>query len=96
MKQKNSRVLINLASNEYFKSINIQKIQLPVLTPVFKDFRNGNLKIFSIFAKEARGMMSRFILENQLKNPEDIKLLNGGGYAYDDNLSSEFDWVFTR
>lgn len=96
MKQKNSKALINLASNEYFKVINLNIIKVPVITPIFKDFRNGTLKIFSIFAKEARGMMSRFILENQLKKTEDLKLFNEGGYAYDDNLSSEFEWVFTR
>jgi cytoplasmic iron level regulating protein YaaA (DUF328/UPF0246 family) len=88
--------LINLASNEYFKVLNKRLLKAPVITPVFKDFKNGKLKVISFFAKKARGMMVRFILDNNIERSEDLKLFDREGYAYDDNLSTENELVFTR
>jgi len=91
-----SQVLINLASNEYFKAIKIKSLDARVVTPVFKDWKNGNYKIISFFAKKARGMMSRFIIQNQIHDSERIKLFNSGGYSFDGKISTESEWIFTR
>ncbi|WP_100643054.1 peroxide stress protein YaaA [Alteromonas facilis] len=91
-----SEVLINLASNEYFKAVKSKQLSVPVITPVFKDFKNGQYKVISFFAKKARGLMARYILENQITNAADLKHFNVDGYAYDDALSTSSDWVFTR
>jgi len=88
--------LINLASNEYFKVLNKKLLKAPVVTPVFKDFKNGKLKVISFFAKKARGMMVRFILDHNIERSEDLKLFNRGAYAYDENLSVGNELVFTR
>ncbi len=88
--------LVNLASNEYFKVIKIKELNVPVITPVFKDYKNGNLKIISFFAKKARGMMVRFIIDNDINTVEGMKGFNINGYAYDSNLSNEIELVFTR
>lgn len=89
-------VLINLASNEYFKVINTRSLNAEMITPVFKDFKNGVYKNISVYAKKARGMMSRFIVENELTKSEDIKHFDGEGYGYNDRLSNDKEWVFTR
>ncbi|RUA12455.1 MAG: peroxide stress protein YaaA [Flavobacteriia bacterium] len=88
--------LINLASNEYFKVLNNKLLKAQLITPVFKDLKNGKLKVISFFAKKARGMMVRFILDNHIERSEDLKLFNREGYAFDDNLSSGNELVFTR
>jgi cytoplasmic iron level regulating protein YaaA (DUF328/UPF0246 family) len=88
--------LINLASNEYFKVLNKKLLKPDVITPVFKDLKNNKLKIISIFAKKARGMMVRFILDNNIEKVEELKLFNRDGYAYDDNLSTKTELIFTR
>lgn len=88
--------LINLASNEYFKSIKVDKLSAKVIQPIFKDKKNGVLKIIGIYAKKARGMMSRFVIENKLQNPEELKHFNQGGYAFCASISSDNYWVFTR
>lgn len=94
-KQKDS-VLINLASNEYFQSIQLKNLEARTITPVFKDEKNGIYKIISFFAKKARGMMSRYIIQNKLTNPEAIKKFNGAGYQFDKKNSNQDEWVFTR
>jgi uncharacterized protein len=94
-KQPNS-ALINLASNEYFKSIKTDKLNANVITPIFKDQKNGAYKIISFFAKKARGLMSRYIIQHKLTNPEDIKGFNLAGYSFNANASSKDKWVFTR
>jgi len=91
-----SKVLINLASNEYFQSVNARQLQAEVITPVFKDGKNGRYKVISFFAKKARGMMSAYIIQQQLKNPEAIKGFDLGGYAYSAEQSSAQEWVFLR
>lgn len=96
LNEQGDNVLINLASNEYFKSINPKKLQAEIITPVFKDFKNGDYKVISFFAKKARGLMSRYILENELANPEDIKHFDAEGYFYNDKLSKGNEWAFTR
>ena len=67
-----------------------------LVTPVFKDRKNGNYKIISFFAKKARGMMARFIIENQLTNVEDLKAFDKAGYYYSELQSTENQWVFLR
>jgi len=94
-KQK-QKILINLASNEYFKAINPKKISGKIITPVFKESKGNEYKQVTIYAKTARGYMSRFIIQNQIENHEDIKAFDTSGYLYNPNLSSEHDWVFTR
>lgn len=89
-------VLINLASNEYFKVVQPKKIRAQWVTPVFKDAQNGQYKVVSFFAKKARGMMSRFIVKNRLHLPGQIKEFNESGYSYNHRLSKGTEWVFTR
>lgn len=89
-------VLINLASNEYFKGLNSKKIKARIITPVFKDQKNGQYKIISFFAKKARGLMCRFIVENNISDPENLKAFDSEGYYFRPEFSNENDWVFTR
>ncbi|MEN8187255.1 MAG: peroxide stress protein YaaA [Bacteroidota bacterium] len=93
---ENGEVLINLASNEYFKVLNKKILKTPIITPVFKDYKNGKLKMISFFAKKARGMMVRYIIDNDIEVTEDLIGFNYGGYVFDTNLSSETELVFTR
>ncbi len=91
-----SDVLINLASNEYYKVINEKLLDGTIITPTFKENRNGTYKFVHIFGKKARGLMTRFIIQNKITNPNEIKLFDLEGYYYNDRLSTELDWVFTR
>lgn len=88
--------LINLASTEYFKAIDKKTLKGRIITPTFKEFKNGDYKVIMVFAKRARGSMARYIVKNNITNPEDIKSFDTDGYRYDENLSGENDWVFTR
>ena len=90
------RVLVNLASNEYWSAVNTKKLHAEVITPVFKDSKNGQYKIISFFAKKARGMMSAYIIQNKLKKVEAIKSFDVAGYRYDESMSSPKEWVFLR
>ena len=89
-------VLLNLASNEYFKVIKTKNLKAKVITPVFKDYKDGKLKMISFFAKKARGLMVRYILDNSIEEIENIKGFNYEGYQFDSNLSSKNEFVFTR
>jgi cytoplasmic iron level regulating protein YaaA (DUF328/UPF0246 family) len=89
-------VLINLASNEYFKSIRLDKLKGRIVTPVFKEYRKGAFRIISFNAKRARGLMSRFIIMNSLSDPEDIKLFDTDDYTFNPDLSSQDKFIFTR
>jgi len=89
-------VLINLASNEYFKSVQVKKLDARVITPVFKDQKNGQYKIISFYAKKARGLMSRYIIDHQLSAPEGIKQFDSEGYRFSEEMSKNDDWVFIR
>ncbi|MCO4322682.1 peroxide stress protein YaaA [Aliidiomarina quisquiliarum] len=91
-----SDVLINLASNEYFKSVNTKLLAAPIITPVFKDTKNGELKIISFYAKKARGMMARYILETKPTTVKELSLFNAAGYVFDSSASSEKELVFCR
>lgn len=89
-------VVVNLASNEYFKAVNTRRLNAEIITPVFKDWKNGQYKIISFFAKKARGIMSSYIIQQKLKNSEAMKEFTLGGYVYNERMSSAREWVFTR
>ena len=88
--------IINLASAEYFKVIDQKRLKNNIITPVFKEFKDGQYKIVMMYAKHARGAMARYIVQNDIKIPEELKVYSVDGYAYDENLSSEKEWVFVR
>lgn len=94
--EQKSPVLINLASNEYFKSVKPKLLNAQVITPVFKDWKNYKYKIISFYAKKARGMMSAYIIKNRLESPSDIKQFDTAGYEFSAEQSSESEWVFLR
>ena len=96
LEEHTNKTALNLASVEYFSSVKTALLKGPVITPVFKDFKNGQYKIISFFAKKARGLMVRFILDNYLDNPQDIKQFNLGGYKFSKKDSKEFSPVFLR
>lgn len=89
-------ILVNLASNEYFKAIKTKQLDGRLVTPVFKDRKNDNYKIISFFAKKARGMMARYVIENELKDVEGIKHFDKSGYYYSAEQSTKDQWVFLR
>ncbi len=96
LKKIESEYLINLASNEYFKAAKPKELNAQIITPAFKDYKDGKYKMIGIYAKKARGMLSRYIIKNQLTDPEDIKTFNEDGYAFDKNLTQDNLWVFSR
>jgi len=89
-------VVVNLASNEYFKSVQPKKLNARLITPVFKDQKNGQYKIISFWAKKARGMMARYIIDKRIEQPEALKAFDYDGYRYSPALSNADTWVFTR
>lgn len=89
-------VLVNLASGEYSKALPLKAIRHKILTPVFKEMRDDTFKMVTIYAKKARGMMSRFIIENEIDNPRKLVLFDAEGYYFNENLSSENEMVFIR
>jgi cytoplasmic iron level regulating protein YaaA (DUF328/UPF0246 family) len=91
-----AKALVNLASEEYFKSVKPKLLSVPVITPVFEDWKNGKYKIISFFAKRARGMMARYATDNAIKDPQKLKGFDVDGYAFDERESSERTWVFRR
>jgi cytoplasmic iron level regulating protein YaaA (DUF328/UPF0246 family) len=92
----NNPTIINLASNEYFKVIDAKKLNANIITPVFKEYKNGNYKIVTIYAKKARGLMTSYILKNKIDNIDDIKFFDKDGYYYNDLMSDANQLVFTR
>ena len=92
----NSKTLVNLASNEYSKVLQMKNIDADVINPVFKDWKNDRYKIISFFAKKARGLMARYIIEEQINSAEDLKGFNKGGYVFNEELSQETPFTFTR
>ena len=96
MADQEDQTLVNLASNEYFKSVKTGELPGTVITPAFKEIRDGNAKMISFMAKRARGMMARFIVEGRLDRPEGMKDFTSGGYRYDPSLSTDTTWTFTR
>ncbi|MFT5885506.1 MAG: cytoplasmic iron level regulating protein YaaA (DUF328/UPF0246 family) [Arcticibacterium sp.] len=87
---------INLASNEYFSAVKPELLKTPVITPVFKDYIKGDLKVVSFHAKKARGMMVRYVLDNNIEKAEDLKTFNYGNYEFDVKASSKHEFVFVR
>lgn len=90
------RVLVNLASNEYFRVLDLRTSGVRIITPVFKDYKNGHYKIISFFAKKARGQMTAFMLRNRLGTVESLKTFNEDGYRYSAKESDEDTLVFLR
>lgn len=88
--------LINLASNEYFKSVQANDLNGRVITPIFKDWKGDKYKIISFFAKKARGQMAAYVIREGITEPEQLKQFDIDGYAYNDALSEGNNWVFTR
>ena len=89
-------VLINLASNEYFKAIKPKLLNADIITPQFKDLKNGQYKMISFFAKKARGVMARYIIDNRITEPEALKSFSEAGYYYSDAQSQGDQWIFLR
>jgi len=93
---KKGELFINLASNEYFSAVDTKALKVPVITPEFKDYKDGKLKIISFFAKKARGLMVRYIIDTNAETIDDLKGFNYEGYQFDANLSKGNSLVFTR
>jgi cytoplasmic iron level regulating protein YaaA (DUF328/UPF0246 family) len=91
-----ARAVVNLASEEYFRSVKPKLLEVPVITPVFEDWKNGKYKIISFFAKRARGMMARYAAQRGVLEPELLKDFDVDGYAFDAAASKERVWVFRR
>ncbi len=91
-----SSVLVNLASNEYFKSVQTKDLNARIITPVFMDKKNDRYKIISFYAKKARGLMSSYIIKNRITEVEQIKDFDTDGYRYNAALSEADKWVFVR
>lgn len=96
LSQQGDELLINLASNEYFKSVNSAKLKGQIITPVFKDYKNGQYKIISFFAKKARGMMARYLIKNRLQDSAAITGFDLDGYRYSAEHSSQDKPTFIR
>ena len=88
--------LLNLASNEYFKSINVSELKANVISPVFMDKKNGKYKIISFFAKKARGLMTRYVIKNRIEDITDIQNFEEGGYFFSEAMSEDNKPVFCR
>ncbi|MDN5349076.1 MAG: uncharacterized protein PWQ54_472 [Bacteroidales bacterium] len=96
MKLLNTNTLVNLASNEYFKSVDTKKLEVDIISPVFKDYKNGEYKIISFFSKKARGRMSRYLIQENATDKEIILGFQEDGYHYNESLSTKSKPVFTR
>jgi cytoplasmic iron level regulating protein YaaA (DUF328/UPF0246 family) len=95
-REAGAEVLVNLASEEYFKSVKPKLLNVAVVNPVFEDWKNGKYKIISFFAKRARGMMARYAAERGITDPQALKDFDVDGYAFVPEASGERDWVFRR
>lgn len=89
-------VILNLASNEYFKAVKTKQLNASVITPVFKDEKNGKYKIISFYAKKARGLMAAYVIKNRIKNVDEIKKFDVAGYQFNPEQSTDKEWVFLR
>lgn len=93
---QSDELFLNLASNEYFSAVDTKALKVPVITPEFRDYKDGKLKMISFFAKKARGLMVRYIIDTNAETIDDLKKFNYEGYAFDANLSKGNTLVFTR
>ncbi|RBA32513.1 MULTISPECIES: peroxide stress protein YaaA [Acinetobacter] len=91
-----AKLLVNLASDEYYKSVNEKKIRAEIIKPVFLDQKNGKYKVISFYAKKARGLMARYLIENKLSQLEQLKAFDSEGYYFDAESSSDKELVFKR
>ena len=91
-----NKTILNLASVEYFSSVKQDSLEGNVVSPIFKDYKNGNYKIISFFAKKARGQLATYIIKNRITSPEKIKGFDIDGYAYNEELSKGNNWIFSR
>ncbi len=89
-------IVVNLASNEYAKCVDFETLENPVITPVFKQFKNGGYKVLTVYAKHARGLMTRYIIESGAESREDLMAFSDGGYALSSEMSQGNQLVFTR
>ncbi|MCB1646507.1 MAG: peroxide stress protein YaaA [Pseudomonadales bacterium] len=94
--EQRNKTLINLASNEYAKVVQMKKLTGEVITPVFRDFSNGSYKVLSFFAKKARGQMASYIIRNRINKPADIRNFDVDGYRFSESHSDDQQWVFLR
>lgn len=94
--ESGSPVLVNLASNEYFRAVHPGRLEGRLITPVFKDYKGGKFKVVSFYAKKARGLMAAWLIRQRADEPEAIRDFNAAGYRYDKKLSNSSEWVFTR
>ena len=93
---QNDKTLVNLASSEYFKSVRTKELVGPVLTPIFREIKDGQSRTIGMFAKQARGTMARFIITNRVDKTEGLKDFNMSGYQFRSDLSDDNKWVYTR
>lgn len=93
---EDDELFLNLASNEYFKAVDTKALKVPVITANFKEFKNGKYKMISFFAKAARGMMARYIVDTNAKTIDDLKGFNYDGYGFSESMSSDSELVFIR
>ena len=96
LKAQGDDVVINLASDEYFRSVKTKRLQGQIIKPVFLDEKNGKFKVISFYAKKARGLMSRYIIENRLTRPEQLTRFDSEGYFFDADASDKGELVFKR
>ena len=96
LKKLKQDVLVNLASNEYFKAVRAKNLNAEVITPVFKDLKSGKYKVISFYAKRARGEMARYIIENEIEEVAGLRKFKGSGYKYNKAESTARELVFTR
>lgn len=89
-------VVVNLASSEYFRAVQMNALSAPLITPVFKEKKGNQLKIIGLFAKRARGLMTDYAVRNSITKPEKLKNFSAEGYGFDPDLSHETEWVFVR
>jgi len=90
------KTIINLASQEYFKAVDLKSLKSPLITIHFKEHRNDKYQVVGFFAKQARGMMTNYAIKNKIIDPEQLKTFNEEGYEFSESLSSKSDWVFIR
>ena len=96
LQNQREKVLVNLSSNEYFKSLNKKEFDGSIFTPVFKEKKGNDYKVIAVYAKKARGMMTRFMIDNRIESAEDLKAFDGSGYVYEDAMSTAKELVFIR
>ena len=96
LNQEESELVLNLASNEYFKAINTKKLKAQLITAQFKEFKNGQYKVLMTYAKHARGEMAKYCAKNKITDKEQLKLFDYEGYQFMPNLSTEEEFVFAR